>query len=142
MRLAAIAERSYTELYGEAESCMGTGDESNPKAVKFKAVDHAIEVTIPDNPFNSDRALAGPLRDTYSVTTGGVRIPYVGSADFHRIIILYICELPKKPFHLNDPMAVFTHMALLGEFDDELLATLGIKARQPVTRTGAIRPVH
>jgi len=138
IELTQTAEETYRKIYEEAQACLEGGDVSNSKVTLLRMVDEAIDKIIPHDPFNRERALQGPLANIFKVSKGRVRICYVGSSKWKRIVIRYISDTPRKAGDVRDPYSLFTRMVLSGKFDD-VFSRLGVRrpARQTATLTGS-----
>jgi len=139
VHLTPTAQASYEKIANDAEPFIQDGDELHTKVQKLRWLDRAIDVTIPSDPFNPNRALAEPLSSIFIVSEGSLRIPYTGSIkDKRAVVVLCICDSPRNPLSLRDPVTIFTNMTLTGAFD-EIFRLLGVK---PFGRTISVRPIH
>jgi hypothetical protein len=131
VELTKTAQVTYERIYDEAQACLDKGDESNSKVKLLRMVDEAIDTLIPHDPFNSERALQGPLSNIFRVSKGRTRICYIGSSKLNKLFVLYISDTPRKSGDVHDPYAIFTRLVLSGKFD-AVFSGLGIRVpKQP-----------
>jgi hypothetical protein len=136
VQLTATAQTTYANSYGEAESCISKGDESNPKVKFFRDLDEALTKVIPSDPFNQRIALSGCMSSIFRFSRESLRICYLGHGPQRRIIVLYICQSCADE---NESYAKFTYMVMSGKFD-AAFASLGLKPpdRQGILQTPSI----
>ncbi len=126
IELTPTAQKTYEDMYSEAQACMAAGDKANAKVTALNMVDDAIDNIIPHDPFSRSNSLTGPLANLYRVKKGRMRIYYAASSRDKRIVILYISETPRKAGDINDPYAIFTRMVMTGRFN-EIFTELNVR---------------
>jgi hypothetical protein len=123
IQLTATAQSAYTRCSNEAEQCISTGDERNPKVKFFRTLDDALTNRIPADPFNQKIALSGSLSNLFRFSQDNLRVCYLGHGEQRRIIVLYICQASAEE---HESYATFTYMVMSGKFD-AAFASLGLQ---------------
>jgi hypothetical protein len=123
IQLTATAENAYTRCSDEAEHCISTGDDRNPKVKFFRTLDHALSNRIPADPFNQKIALSGSLSNLFRFSQDDLRVCYLGHGEQRRIIVLSICQASAEE---SKSYATFTYMVMSGKFD-AAFASLGLR---------------
>jgi hypothetical protein len=123
IQLTATAESIYTRCSEEADHCISSGDDRNPKVKFFRTLDDALNSGIPSDPFNQKIALSGTLSDLFRFSQDNLRVCYLGHGEQRRIIVLYICQASAEEY---ESYATFTYMVMSGKFD-AAFASLGLR---------------
>lgn len=94
--LTPPAEATYARLSCLSESLLSQGDHSNSSVAIFKKLEHILEHVIPQDPFNRERALSGPLAHVFRVTDDPIRVYYCGSINQPKITVIRIADTVLK----------------------------------------------
>lgn len=126
VELTPKAQKTYEEIFTDAQACLEAGDTSNSKVTTLRMVDDAIDNIIPHEPFHARNGLAGPLSNLFRVKKGRMRIYYAASSREKKIVILFISQTLRKAGDVNDPYSIFTRLVMTGRFD-QVFTQLGIR---------------
>jgi mRNA-degrading endonuclease RelE of RelBE toxin-antitoxin system len=126
VELTPTAQKSYEEIYADAQACIEAGDGSNAKVVTLRMVDDAIDNIIPHDPLAVRNALSGPLSNLFRVKKGRMRIYYAASSKERKVVILFISQTLRKAGDVNDPYSIFTRLVMTGRFD-QVFAQLNVR---------------
>jgi hypothetical protein len=92
IELTRPAERTYVQLYEQAQKHIAAGRHKHPAVATFHIVENAIDSILPNNPCDPHRALAGNLDMIYQLPLGKVYINYVVKSGAQAVIILTIAQ--------------------------------------------------
>lgn len=96
VELGSGAEQTYMRLRYLAECHIARGDTKNSQVTIFKKLEAILEVAIPNDPFNCERALSGSLANIFRVTDDPIRVYYCGSPSLPKISVFYIADIVLK----------------------------------------------
>ena len=109
------------KLHERAEPFLKVGQVTHPAAVAFNAIEEAMDVTLPTNPCDSSKSLAGDLSGIYRLPLGTISISYMVFDSKPSVIVLTICETEE-----NAALRKWLSDAIKSGEADELLESLGI----------------
>jgi hypothetical protein len=115
------AQEAYLQLDGKAQAQIKAGQNGHPIVKALSAVDNALDVTIPNNPHDPCRALAGRLKDIYMLPLGTISISYTICEGRQEVIVLLITETER-----NRTIRKWLSTAIENGEVDGLLEKLGV----------------
>jgi hypothetical protein len=121
VELTRPAKAAYLQLHEEAQAQLDAGQSEHPAVTTINAVDEAIDTTLPNNPCDPARVLAGRLSFMYALPLDTVTICYTVNPGKLTVVVLTICEVDQS-------RSVFKWLSNAidkGEVD-MLLASLGL----------------
>lgn len=112
------AEQTYTRLQHLAEFRLSHGDTANYQVTLFRKLEDLLERVIPQDPFNRERALSGPLANVFRVTDEPIRVYYCGAPNEAKITVIRIADTPLR---INN---IFRVKWMMGHADETIVAAL------------------
>jgi hypothetical protein len=96
VELGSGAEQTFMRLRSLADFHISHGDTNNSHVTIFRKLEAILEVVIPNDPFNCERALSGPLANIFRFADDPLRVYYCGSPSLPKISVLCIADTPLK----------------------------------------------
>lgn len=131
--LTPAAEKTYIRLCCLAQACLDSGDDKNSKVLIFKKLVEALEKTIPEDPFNPERALSGALGHIFRVGDEPIRVYYIGKPQDPKIVVIRIADtILKSGYNFFAKWVMSSNDAILAQFGIQLPDRSQIQ-RKPIT---------
>lgn len=121
IELSPSARESYLQLLEKAQEQLEAGQSKHPVVKALSAVENALDTTLPNNPHDPSKALAGRLKDIYKLPLGMVSMSYAIFEGEQEVVVLTIAET-KENRTIRKRLAT----AIENGEADELLKKLGI----------------
>lgn len=115
------AKEAYLQLHEKAQAQLEAGQSGHPMVKALSAVDNALDVTLPNNPHDPRRALAGRLDCIYRLPLGTISISYTICEGKQEVVVLIIAETER-----NRTIRKWLSTAIENGEVDGLLEKLGV----------------
>ena len=112
------SEQTYMRLQHLAEFQLSHGETANYHVALFRKLEDLLERVLPQDPFNRERALSGPLANVFRVTDEPIRVYYCGAPNEAKITVIRIADTPLK---INN---TFRAKWMMAHADENIVAAL------------------
>lgn len=92
VELSPPAREAYLQLLEKAQEQLEAGESGHPMVKALSAVENALDNTLPNNPHDPSKALAGRLKEIYKLPLGMISISYAIFEGQQEVIVLTISE--------------------------------------------------